>query len=261
MQIYTLAAIGGGEVRMIDMAQAYGVFANGGYRIDLHPILKVTDKNNKIVEEYIPPQSPIFGKKILPPGVAFIMSDILQDNGARLTEFGPASGLYIKNKIVSAKTGTTDDKRDNWAIGYTPSYVVATWVGNDNNQPMGAIASGITGAAPIFHDIMSHLLENKPQEPPQRPINIISKNVCSTTGLLPTQDKPCPTRFEYFIKGTEPTKSDPGPEKAWIDKSTQDLAKPGQTDNVEQKDEVFFTDPTGDKYCVTCNHPTPTPTP
>src|SRR5258708_4375013 len=144
--------LGGGEVRMIDMAQAYGVFANGGYRIDLHPILKVTDKNKQKMEEYIPPPSPIFCKKILPPGVAFIMSDILQDNGARLTEFGPASGLYIKNKIVSAKTGTTDDKRDNWAIGYTPSYVVATWVGNDNNQPMGAVASGITGAAPIFHD-------------------------------------------------------------------------------------------------------------
>lgn len=257
--------LGGGEVRMIDMAQAYGVFANQGYRINLHPILKVTDHSGKVLEQYTPPSSPIFGKKVLPTGVAFIISDILADNGARLQEFGPSSELKIDKKIVSAKTGTTNDFKDNWTLGYTPSYVVAAWVGNNDATPMSSIVSGITGAAPIWHDIMSHLLENKSPEPITRPNNIIQKAVCSDSGLLPPVGGTCPTRNEYFIKGTEPKLSAPGPENTWVDKTTQDLAKPGQTDNIEAKPEVVITDPTGDRYCLTCNHPflspTPTPTP
>jgi len=253
--------LGGGEVTMLDMATAYGVFANEGYRIDLHPILKITDRTGNVLEEYHPLQSPIFGKNVLPPAAAFIISDILSDNGARLIDFGPNSELKINKKTVSVKTGTTNDFRDNWTIGYTPSYVVATWVGNNDNSPMSSIASGITGAAPIWHDIMVHLLENKPDEPPQRPNNVILKAVCSTSGLLPIKDTPCPTRFEYFIQGTEPTRIDAGVTKVWIDKTTQDIPKPGQTDNLEQKDEVIISDPTGDRYCLTCPHPTPSPSP
>jgi len=125
--------LGGAEVRMVDMATAFGVFANAGYRVDIEPILKVTDKNGKVLEQYIPPQSPIFGKKVLPEGVAFIISDILADNGARLLEFGDNSQLKIPGKVVSVKTGTTNDFKDNWTIGYTPSLLVAAWVGNDDN--------------------------------------------------------------------------------------------------------------------------------
>lgn len=253
--------LGGGEVHMTDMAAAYGVFANQGYRIDLHPILKVTEYSGKVLEAYTPPSSPIFGKKVLPTGVAFIISDILADNGARLMEFGPSSELKIDKKIVSAKTGTTNDFRDNWTIGYTPSYVVATWVGNNDNSRMTSIASGITGAAPIWHDIMAHLLANKSAEPITRPSNIIQKAVCSNSGLLPPAGGSCSMHNEYFIKGTEPKLSEPGQQDTWIDKTTQDLPKPGQTDNLELKKEVFITDPTGDKYCLTCNHPTPSPTP
>ena len=149
--------LGGGEVTMYDMTQAFGVFANGGYRIDLHPILKVTDRNGKILEEYKPPDSPIFGKKVLPQGVAFIISNILSDNNARMLEFGPSSELKIPDKTVSVKTGTTNDLRDNWTIGYTPSFVVSTWVGNNDNEPMNGLASGITGAAPIWNTIMTYL--------------------------------------------------------------------------------------------------------
>ena len=256
--------LGGGDVTMLEMAKAFGVFANQGYRIDLHPILKVTKSDGTILEEYIPAKSPIFGKKVLDSSITFIISDILSDNGARSLAFGANSALRIPNKIVSVKTGTTNDYRDNWTIGYTPSFVVAVWVGNNDNSPMGNLASGITGAAPIWNKIMTHLLEDKTQEPLDRPVNIIQKRICSTSGLLPPPDgssNACPTRFEYFIKGTEPKKVDEGLRKAWIDTTTNDLAKAGQTENVEERDAVLVTDPTGNSYCLTCPHPQPEPSP
>ncbi|RJQ28086.1 PBP1A family penicillin-binding protein [Candidatus Parcubacteria bacterium] len=256
--------LGGGEVTMIEMGQAFGVFANLGYKTDLHPILKVEDSYGKILEEYKPPKSFIFGEKVIPEGVAFIISHILQDNGARLTEFGGNSPLKIKDYPVAVKTGTTNDFRDNWTIGYTPSYVVGVWVGNNNNEPMQGLVSGITGAAPIWHKLMAHLIQENPPEPLQKPDNVYGKTICSTSGLLPppegTPDR-CPTRFEYFIKGTEPTKIDPGRQKTFIDKATGDIAKKTQTDNIEEKNELIITDPTGDSYCLTCPHPEPSPTP
>jgi membrane peptidoglycan carboxypeptidase len=256
--------LGGAEVRMVDMATAFGVFANSGYRIDLHPILKVTDKTGKVLEQYKPPLSPIFGKKILPDGVAYIISDILADNNARLMEFGDNSELKIPGQTVSVKTGTTNDFRDNWTIGYTPSILVATWVGNDDNSQMSGLVSGITGAAPIWNDIMSHLLKDKTPEPMSRPPSVIQKSICSDTGALPPppgSGATCPTRFEYFIKGTEPTMGEPSAQNVMVDKNTQDLPAKGQTDNLESKSEVVYTDPTGDRYCLTCPHPMPTPTP
>nr|MBI5455384.1 penicillin-binding protein [Candidatus Levybacteria bacterium] len=255
--------LGGAEVKMTDMATAFGVFANNGYRVDLAPILKIVDKQGKVLEEYKPPKSPIFGKKILPDGVAFIISDILADNGARLLEFGDNSQLKIPKQTVSVKTGTTNDFRDNWTIGYTPSYLVAAWVGNNNNSPMSGLVSGITGAAPIWNDIMSKLLKGRPQQPVQRPSDVIQKQVCSDTGFFPQAGSLCPTRFEYFIKGTEKAFGTIAVESVLIDKTTQDLAKKGQTDNTEPKDQTIFTDATGDKYCISCPHPTPslTPTP
>lgn len=249
--------LGGGEVTMLEMTQAYGVFANGGYRIDLHPILKIVDSRGKILDEYKPLPSPIFGKKILPEGVSFIISDILADNNARLLEFGPNSSLRIPNQAVSVKTGTTNDFRDNWTIGYTPDYVVAAWVGNNDNSTMSNIASGITGAAPIWHDIMAYLLEDKVSHPVSRPPNVIQKKVCSVSGLIPPPEgtpNRCETRFEYFIKGTEPTKVDSGIQKVRIDKETNDLAAPNKTDNVEERDHIIITDVTNQIYCVTCPH-------
>jgi penicillin-binding protein 1C len=260
--------LGGAEVRMVDMATAFGVFANSGYRIDLHPILKVTDKTGKVLEEYKPALSPIFGKKVLPDGVAFIISDILADNGARLLEFGDNSELKIPKQTVSVKTGTTENYRDNWTIGYTPSFLVAAWVGNDDNSRMSGLVSGITGAAPIWNDIMSHLLKDRAPEPISRPPGIIQKSVCSDTGLstsTTSNNASCPTRFEYILKGTEATKGQITTGDTQVDKTTQDLPRKGQTDNLETKAETVYTDPTGDKFCLTCPHPSlmpsPTPTP
>lgn len=253
--------LGGGEVTMLEMATAFGVFANGGYRIDLHPILKVIDRTGKVLEHYTPPTSPIFGKKVLPAGVAYIISDILKDNNARAPAFGINSQLRIGNNPVSVKTGTTNDLKDNWTIGYTPDYLVAVWVGNSDNKPMSGLISGVTGAAPIWHDLMSYLLKEKPAKPLLKPVDVVGRYVCSYSGLLPPQDGSCPTRFEYFIKGTEPKKVDPGKQKVFIDKTTHDLAKDGQIDNIEEREEIVVTDLFHNRYCVTCPHPTPSPTP
>jgi len=258
--------LGGAEVKMVDMATAFGVFANSGYRINLHPILKITDKTGKVLEEYKPPLSPIFGKKVLPDGVAFIISDILADNGARLAGFGDNSELKIPGQTVSVKTGTTNDYRDNWTIGYTPSYLVVSWVGNDDNSQMSGLVSGVTGAAPIWNDIMSHLLKDRTPEPMSRPPDIIQKSVCSDTGLFTAPGgPPCPTRFEYFLKGTEITRGQLVTGDTQIDKTTQDLPAKGQTENLETKNVTVFIDPTGDRFCITCPHPvlmpSPTPTP
>lgn len=247
---------------MYDMAEAYGVFANQGYKVPLTSILKITDRTGKVLEEYKPPQSPIFGTKVLPQGISFIISNILSDNSARALEFGENSQLNIPGKVVSVKTGTTNDFRDNWTIGYTPSYLVSVWVGNNDNTPMSSIASGITGAAPIWHDIMAHLLKNEPPQPYQQPPDVVRKEVCAVTGLMP--DGKCPTRIEYFVKGTEDSIARYAVENQnlWVDKTTQRPPEPGVQDtNVELKQQSVVKDATGETFCVSCPSPTPTPSP
>ena len=260
--------LGGGEVTMLQMTEAFGVFANSGYRIPLQAILKIERANGDIVEEYNPPKTPLLGKKVMPEGVAFIISHILQDNSARTPAFGANSPLKIPDYPVSVKTGTTNDYRDNWTIGYTSSFVTSVWVGNNDNTPLRGVTSGITGAAPIWNDIMTLLLEGTDPQELKQPESVVGASICSDSGLRPqASGSPyvCPTRYEYFLKGTVPTKVDPGLTKVFIDKTTNTLAAQGQTENVEERDGKIVTDPTGDTYCTTCAPPaaetTPTPAP
>lgn len=253
--------LGGGEVTMLDMATAFGVFANKGYRVDLNPIIEVRDANGKVIEEK-KTKSAIFGKRILPESVTFIISDILSDNSARSQAFGTNSELVIPNQTVSVKTGTTNDVKDNWTIGYTPKYLTVTWVGNNDNSPMGGVVSGVTGAAPIWNEIMNFILKDKKTSPLIKPSDVVRVNVCRHSGLLPKAGSECETRSDYFLKNKIPKKTDPGKSSVLIDKSTQDLAKPNQTDNVEPKEQYVITDDSGDRYCVDCARPaSPTPTP
>ena len=257
--------LGGGEVKMIEMAEAFGVFANIGYRIPLQPILKVTDSEGKVIEEYTPPKRPMFGEKVIPEGVAFIISHILSDNNARSAAFGTNSPLKIGNHPVSVKTGTTNDYRDNWTIGYTPDYVVAVWVGNNDNTPMSGVVSGVTGAAPIWHDIMEYLIKDKAPKSLSKPQSVIGRSVCNETGQPPAEGTGCSTRFEYFLQGKYTNGAKTERRKVFIDKGTGDLAKSGQTENVEEQEKTILIDATGDQYCIDCPHPetnpSPTPTP
>lgn len=194
--------LGGGEVTLLELTSAFGVLADSGLRQDPVSILKVEDAKGKIIYEHKEGKS----RRVLPEDVSYLVTNILSDNEARREVFGTRSHLVIGGKTVAAKTGTTDDKRDNWAIGYTPSIAVGTWVGNNDNSPMHpSLASGITGAAPIWNRIMREAIKDKPDEPFVRPQTIIETEVDAYGGGLPVEAKP--RRKEIFIKGTEPTES------------------------------------------------------
>lgn len=178
--------LGGGEVTLLDMAEVYGTLANKGSRVKLDPFIKITDYTGKT-----PYERKNSATKVLSEETAFIISDILADNAARTPAFGPSSALVVPGKTVAVKTGTTNDKRDNWTMGYTPSYVVGVWVGNNNNSPMNPVlTSGVTGAAPIWNQIMKELLKDKGDEKYSSPGSLVKI--------------PCFGKSEYFIRGTEP---------------------------------------------------------
>ncbi|MDO8451748.1 MAG: hypothetical protein Q7S76_02660, partial [bacterium] len=184
----------------------------------------------------------------------------LLDNNARPSAFGPNTAPVVPGHTVSVKTGTTDELRDNWTIGYTPQYLVAAWVGNNDNSAMNsALVSGVTGAAPIWNKIMRRVLEAKPDVWPKQPDGIVGAEICALSGLLPPRptegDKGCPTRFEYFIKGTVPKASQNLRRSVAIDKATGDLAKSGQTENVEMQDHDVIED-SRSLWCLDCPHPT-----
>ena len=194
--------LGGGEVRLLDMVGAFGVFANAGVKQDQVAILKVTDANNNVLYEF----KSSSGKRVLSEEIAFLITSILSDNNARSAAFGASSLLNISGKTVFVKTGTTDDKRDNWTVGGTPSVMAGIWVGNNDNSPMHpSLTSGVTGAAPIWNRVIRTALKNKPDEAFRQPGNLVTVSVDALDGGLPCRSNT--TRQEIFIKGTEPTKN------------------------------------------------------
>jgi len=193
--------LGGGEVRMVDMAVVYGTLANLGKKVALQSILQVADNKGKILWSGVEHQ-----EQVMPSGIAFLLTNVLSDNQARAPAFGLNSILNIPGQRVAVKTGTSNDLRDNWTIGYTPSRLVAVWVGNNDNSPMSQVASGITGASPIWRRIMEELLKKQPEENFLPPADIVEAIICSATGTLSCSACPNPRR-EYFLKGTVPTKN------------------------------------------------------
>jgi penicillin-binding protein 1C len=190
--------LGGGAVTALDLSKVYATVANGGSRPDLMPILEVKDYKGNVLEKDAPNTT-----QVLDPRVAFILTDILKDNTARAPEFGINSSLVIKNHPeVAVKTGTSNDLRDNWTVGYNQNYLVLTWVGNNDNSPMSRIASGITGAAPIWNKIMSEVLANQPSIDWNAPSGLSKIDICSNTGTLPCDN--CPTRQEWFLDENQP---------------------------------------------------------
>lgn len=233
--------LGGREVRLLDLTSAYGVLANKGIKHDPISILKVTDYKDKVLYEYKDDE----GTKVVEEGISFIISNILADNGARSSAFGSNSVLNIPGKTVSVKTGTTDEKRDNWTIGYTPSYAVGIWVGNNDNSKMNpVIASGVTGASPIWQKIMSLVLKNQPDEKIDQPGDVSYMEVDGLMGGKPRDGSP--TRREYFVKGTEPGSVSSAYQNQKVCKSNPHrIANDGE--DSDQKDVILLleNDPTG----------------
>lgn len=156
--------LGGWEVKLIEIISAYGVFANDGLSYSYSAILRVEDSKGKVIEENKPQ-----GIRVLQTNAVRLLNDILSDNQARAPMFGLRSPLYFEGYQVAVKTGTTQDYRDAWTIGYTPFLIVGVWVGNNNNEPMKKIP-GVMLAAPIFHDFMERVLPKFPKKEFQKPI-------------------------------------------------------------------------------------------
>ncbi len=152
--------LGGGEVKLLDMTSAFSVFAAEGFRSPAKSIIKIIDHSGKILEE-----AKADSNQVLDVQVARKINSILSDNKARTPIFGPRSALILDDgRAVAAKTGTTQEFRDAWTVGYTPSIAVGVWAGNNDNHPMKAGADGVFVAAPIWKDYMQKILINQPRE-------------------------------------------------------------------------------------------------
>ena len=240
--------LGGGTVKLIDLAQAYAVIANYGVKTSFSPILKVTNYQGKILEENfcspikekggfniaetVNPANQVNQEKnfinsvlatesainlekgdsncqseqVLDPRVAFMIIDILKDNRARSPAFGINSLLVIpKHSEVAVKTGTSNDLRDNLTIGFNQNYLVAVWVGNNDNSPMSRIASGVTGASPIFNKIMTALLADTSNHDWEIPSGLVQLPICPYTGTLSCEG--CPAKTEWFLEENKPDKA------------------------------------------------------
>ena len=200
--------LGGGEISLLEMTAAYAVYANLGRRVPPVAILRIEDSAGNVVDAYEPPA----GEQVIRPEHAFLITDILSDNAARTPAFGPNSPLNLPFP-AAAKTGTTNDFRDNWTLGYTPDVAVGVWVGNADNSPM-LNTSGLTGAAPIWNQVMraavARLTGGNPRPFP-RPANIDEAVICAISGTRPSDY--CPeTRVELFAADQPPL---PASEDLW----------------------------------------------
>ena len=220
--------LGGGEVSLLDLTYAYQVFANAGNQSgaavaeanrepgfrEFEPlaVLKVTDARGSVLYDSTSAGTRA-GRALVDPAFAYLITHILSDDEARVPTFGRNSPLQLA-RPAAVKTGTTDDFRDSWVIGYTPDLLTGVWVGNSNGSPMQNVL-GAQGAGRIYHAFMEAALEKVPSRPFARPSSIVEREVCALSGLLPTPD--CPERVkELFAPSNLPTKPDDFHKKAEI---------------------------------------------
>ncbi len=232
-------ALGGGEVRLIDMVGAYSSFANGGKKVEPTAILTVQDKDGNVLEQWRD-ETHI---QVISPEAAFIMSSILSDPSARTITFGAATSLTLPGRTIAVKTGTTNDKRDNWTVGWEANGpITGVWVGNNDNSPMTQVASGITGASPIWKRIMQTAENGRSANQFATPSGIISLDVDKLSGY-PAHDG-FVSRKEFFIKGTEPTGQDPIHKMVKVCKGEGKLATVPdiQSGNYDQREGFYFSE-------------------
>ena len=241
---YGLAlTLGGGEVSLLELTGAYQVLANEGRRVAPVAITKVVDHKGSVIYEYVPGN----GEQVVRAAHAYLLSSILSDNNARAPMFGTNSVLALPFQ-AAVKTGTTNDYRDNWTVGYTPDLVVGVWVGNADYTPM-VNTSGVSGAAPIWANIMQmgiQQLRGGSATAFARPSDVVDMTVCSISGTIPSEY--CPSqRTEVFASDQGPL---PKEEDLWmksmIDSWTglqaspacNEFTKEALTMNVEDKDAI-----------------------
>jgi hypothetical protein len=209
--------LGGGEVNLLDLTYAYAPFANNGLQnglpladADRNPtsrqfepvaILEIKRGDGAILYQ----QKPAEPKPVIDAGLAYLITDVLSDDEARAETFGANSPLKL-SRPAAAKTGTTDDYRDSWVIGYTPDLVTGVWVGNSDGTPMRDLLSARAAGA-IWHQFMESALEGVAPRPFTRPANVVTQEVCKLSGLLPTPE--CPDKIQaIFTTANVPNRPD-----------------------------------------------------
>jgi len=225
--------LGGGEVSLLDLSNAFAVFARGGVRKEPVSILEIKDSNNKLIFRARPSNE----TKVFSPEISFLISHILTDNNARSDAFGLRSYLNVPGKTVAVKTGTTNDKRDNWAVGYTKGITVGVWVGNNDNSIMDPlVTSGSTGASPIWYNLMIELLKKYKDGIMDKPDKVRAVQIDPLFGGLPKDGSQ--TRSEYFIEGSEPKEISSFYKKLKVSKSNGKIANDIEIKmgNYEEKD-------------------------
>lgn len=266
--------LGGGEVRMIDLAQAFSVVANQGVKVPLTPLLSVKNYQGETLYEVNPEQraqtlaamtdDPSLPEvdgltRVMDRGPAYMTAHIMQDNTARQAAFGTRSELVIPDQVVSAKTGTTNDLRDNWTVGFTPDFLTITWVGNNDNSPMNqSLVSGVTGAAPIWNDIMSFILKDREPTWQEKPDDVTSADVCMT-GFPADKSQPescTQTSKDFYWENGQPSEARVYRKEYWVHGDTGLPFMSGEsTDNLRLEQHTFYADPVTPDYCIDCTRP------
>ena len=202
--------LGGAEVKLLDMVSAYGVFANDGLRQASSFILRVEDVEGNILEEYKPKE-----ERVIEPQIARMISNMLSDNKTRTAVFGPNSSLYFPDRPVAAKTGTTQENRDAWVLGYTPGLSVGVWVGNNDNTSMTKQGAGISAAGPIWHEFLAKVLKDTPVEDFLQPDPLESTKIMLNGEYLrpdiesDTADTPEVHTILYYVNKDKPQEEIP----------------------------------------------------
>lgn len=222
--------LGGGDVSLLDMTYAYAVLANMGVMmgqsgagadrpLDPVAIVRVENQAGEVLYDYY---EQVQQRDILTPQLAYLMNDMLADRSARCAAFGCPNVMELPaNRPAAVKTGTTNDFRDAWTLGYTPQLVAGVWVGNSNNRAMAGV-TGVSGAAPVWQAVMAWALQDEPVSSWAQPPGLVETAVCDISGLLATDV--CPTVAELFIQGTQPTVYDTIYQEFAVNRETGRLA-------------------------------------
>jgi membrane peptidoglycan carboxypeptidase len=195
-------ALGSNEVRLLDLTGAYNTLRNHGHHTPPVAILDITNSRGEVLYQWEPRQGPqVFNRD--GEQVAYLITDILSDNQARWYMFGRGNVMELPDgRPAAVKTGTSNDWRDSWAIGYTPDVTVGVWVGNNDNAPMQEIA-GANGAGEIWRAVMTAYHADIPPHSFERPAQVVEREVCAHTGDAATEACPDTIR-EVFVAGSTP---------------------------------------------------------
>jgi 1A family penicillin-binding protein len=220
--------LGGGEVTLLELTNAYATFAANGRQTPPRTILKVESHEGDLLwEAPIPTPKPVLDARI-----AALITDVLADPLARAPTFGEWNALRLPFP-AAAKTGTTTDWRDNWTMGYTPDLAVGVWVGNADNTPMNQV-SGVDGAGPIWNDFMRRALRHSNRPDFETPQGMVRAEICTASGLLPSAL--CPSRkVEWFLEESVPTEQDHSYQLVRVDTESGLLAGSACESQVEEK--------------------------